>query len=146
MKRRAGRVNFLAVLGILGILIIGVFFVIGGESASSVASRFFTALARGDAKALANVSYMPGLAPAEIEKKWEYTTQVVAPHYPFRWEVVNESRADETNAAVTIKMWKNFGDSGSYDERFGVPMVRQDGKWLVDVRGIPRKMFPGLPR
>lgn len=146
MYRRAGRINVLALFGILSILVVGVLFFVGGESATSVASRFLTALAQGNSKELARLSYMPGLDQAEIERQWAYTTDVVAPHYTFRWEVMNETRADPQNAAVSIKMWKNYADPGSYDERFGMPMVKQNGRWLVDVRGLPRKMFPGLPR
>ena len=35
---------------------------------------------------------------------------------------------------------------GAYEELYELPMVKVGDDWKVDVRGISREFYPGLPR
>ncbi len=62
------------------------------------------------------------------------------------YSIRSERIVDSNDAAVSLSVWRNYFSGISYDEKFELPMIKQEGKWLVDVRGINREMFPALPR
>ena len=136
------------------ILIVTVAFVVGlvvmvltvGESPSSVAGRFMAALAEGDAETLTDLSYLEGITREEMLAKWEYTTGVVGPYFPFAYEIKGESHPSDDQAIVWMMYTPNFGMSGSYDDRYELDLHRTDDGWKVDAFAISRDMFPGLPR
>lgn len=144
--RRRGRANWLVVLGLIGVVVIVVLFLIGGRSATSVAAEFMSALGKHDVAKLTELSYMDGDTPEQVRKKWEYTTQVAAPYYRFKWQFLGESSAAPDTSAVRLWVWRDAQSPASYEEKFEIPMVKVDGKWKVDVRGLNRLMYPGLPR
>jgi hypothetical protein len=136
----------MAAVSLVGLLAIIVLAFASGESAQSVGSQFMAALARGDAKALAQLSHVPGMSKEELEKEWEFTTSVAAKHYTFRYKILGQVEASRNDASVRMQVWRNYAAGGSYEENFPLPMERVDGKWKVLVRGMSRKMYPGLPR
>ncbi|MCH8977879.1 MAG: hypothetical protein IH945_01375 [Armatimonadetes bacterium] len=136
------------------ILIVVVAFVVGllvmvltvGESPTSVASRFMAALAEGDAEALTDLSYLEDVPREEMLAKWEYTTGVVAPHFPFAYEIKGSSKPSDDKAIVWMMYTVNAGMSASYPARYELELHETDDGWKVDVFAISRTMFPGLPR
>jgi hypothetical protein len=143
--RTHGRANWIVIVGLLGLLAIGALFILGGESPTSVGARFMAALGEGRASELATMSYMPGLSPEEKRARWERTVRF-GKHYRFRWEIVSERMSDADTASVRMRVWRNAMDPMSYEEPLELPMVKRDGKWLVDVRGLNRDLYPALPR
>lgn len=143
---RHGRANWLVLAGILGVVVVVLVFGFSGESPNSGAGRFMSALADHDVEKLVKYGHMPGETPESEREKWKYTLERVARYYRFQWDIVNSQVVDEKNATVTLVVVRNSTDPGAYDQKFGIPLVRVDGEWLVDVRGIPRDLFPGLPR
>lgn len=144
MKRRAG-IHWMVLVGIVGAVAILFLLFSGGESASAVGVKFMEALARGDADELTQLSYHPDKSSEELKQEWEYTTQTVGKHYLFTYAVLGEQRQDEDQATVRLQVTRNLG-SGSYEENFGLPMEKRDGKWRVVVNELSREMYPGLPR
>ena len=145
--RQSGRISLLLV-GIVTLVIVGVLLVMvfGKDSPTTVTTRWFNALATGDAKTAAAESYMQDNTQDQLEQKWDRTLNVVAPYYRFRWQVLSESIADDKTAAVNIFIWKDALNPSTYEERYGIPLIKVDGEWKVDLAGVPREMFPGLPR
>lgn len=144
--RRSGRLNLIVLFGVVGAIVIGVLFLMGGESPMSVGSRFMAALADGDAAELTELTLLDGQSKDEVRKQWDYAVGVAGIHYAFAYQILNQVQSDDDTASVRMKVWRNARSAGTYDENFALPMVRRDGKWLVDVRGINRAMFPALPR
>jgi hypothetical protein len=102
------------------------------------------ALARGDAKEVAALSFLEGVEQAEAEKKWAYTLDV-ARHYQFRYTILSELNPSPGRSTLKMQVWRNYGPA-SYEEPFDLPMRQVEGQWKVEVRAINREMFPGLPR
>jgi hypothetical protein len=144
--KQAGRANWLMVVGLIGIVVVAVIFLTSGESASSAAGRFMVALGQGKVDDLTKLSFMDGETPEQISKKWEYTTQVVGKFYRFRWQILAETQPQPDQAAVRLWVWRDAQTQSAYEEHYEIPMVKKEGKWLVDVRGLNRTMYPGLPR
>lgn len=143
---RHGRANWLVLAGIIGAVVVVLVFTLSGESPNSGAGQFMSALADHDVEKLVKHGHMDGETPESERAKWKYTLERVARYYRFQWEIANAQVIDENNATVTLTVVRNSTDPGAYDQKFGLPLVHIDGKWLVDVRGIPRDLFPGLPR
>lgn len=125
---------------------IGAVLFMGRESMSSTCGRFLSALSSGDIDTLVATSYAGTKTPEEMRKEWEFTINEAAPYYRFIYKIENSREQGSTGGSVAIRFWKNATSSGSYDEQFDIPMVKTDGGWKVDVRGISREMFPALPR
>lgn len=143
---RSGRASWVLIAGLVGTALVVVLLLLGGEAPTSVAGKFMTALSLGDVKTLADLSYLPGEDKAKITKEWDYTVNVTGPYYRFKFEIRSERIITDTEAAVSLSVWRNYFSGISYDEKYELPMVKVDGKWKVDVRGINREMYPGLPR
>lgn len=143
---RAGKVS--------ATLIVIVAFVVGllamtlstGESPMFVGSSFMAALADGDSQALAELSYGDGVTEEELVEMWEYTTHVAGLYFTFSYEITGETKPQDDTAIVTMEYVKNAGMSGSYPEKFQLPLKKVDGEWRVDVFSLSRDMYPGLPR
>jgi hypothetical protein len=145
MMKQSGKIHWMAALGGLGMIAaVGLFFM-GGDSPVTAAGSFMSALAKGDTEALADFSYIEGKTRVELIEEWDYATKVAAPHYQFKYEITTEVRTSPELSIVKMKLWQNV-DRGGYDEKFALPMVKKDGKWLVEIRGLSRDMYPALPR
>jgi len=142
----AGRINFLLLGGIVAVALFAFIFLMGRESVETVAARFMTALSTGDIDTLTANSYLGSKSKDEIKKQWEFTVKDISKHYLFHWRITGSQQADEKTAAVKLSFMKNVDSESTYEENFALPLVNVDGKWLVDVRGISRDMYPALPR
>lgn len=136
------------VAGLLGLLVIGVVVFLSGESSQAAATRFMNALGKGDVSTLVSMSDMPGKSPEEIKRDWEYTTKVAGPHYIFTYKITSNLDANEQSTISMVRMMvtRNVDRDDSYEEKFELPMVKKDGKWKVEVLGLDRRLYPGLPR
>ncbi len=47
---------------------------------------------------------------------------------------------------VRMMVIRNAERDGAYEEKFELPLVKKDGKWKVEVLGLDRRLYPGLPR
>ncbi len=144
--RTAGRISPLTLFGVAAIVLVGVGLFIAQESVATVGSKFMDALARGDVETLTEMSYMADLPKEEIRKRWDFTINKAAPHYRFTWSITSSDETADNTGNVRLKVMRNVGSGGGYDEKFELPLVKVDDEWKVDVRSISRDMFPGLPR
>lgn len=142
---RAGRISLVLLLSLCALLALGtVLFFFKGESYTQAASRFMDALARADTANLAKLSYIDGNDEATLKTKWDQTMKYSS-HFKFTWSVKTSTETGADSAVVTLNFWR-APDLGGYEEKFELPMLKKNGQWLVDVRGISRQMFPALPR
>jgi hypothetical protein len=146
MSRRSGKVSVTLVVVVAFVLGLGVMALSTSENPATAGARFMAALARGDYKTLAELSYGDGVSREEFEKEWQYTMEVAAPHYQFNYEIRGESQTTPTSAVVKMMYTRNAGAAGSYEEPYQLPMVKTEDGWKVDVFSLDRDMFPGLPR
>lgn len=144
--KTAGRVSPVLILGVLSLFVFAGVFLFSGRTPTTVASEFMGALGTRDTDTLAKLSYMPGRSQDEIKKEWQYTTETVAKHYRFAFRVLSAKEATETIASVSVHVFRNADMSSTYAEKFELPLLKVDDTWLVDIRGINREMYPGLPR
>ncbi len=142
--RQAGRAHWITIAGIVGVLALVILVLFKRESPTTVANRFLIALAKGNVDDLVELSYYTG-DRAKLREQWTYATQVAGPYYSFRWTVVTAKEADENTASVKTFFERNYG-YGSYPENLDIPLLKKDGKWLVDVRSLYRGMYPAMPR
>lgn len=146
VKCRSGKANWLIVAGTLGLILIVVILSFAKESPQTAANRFMYALAKGDVKQLTAMTYAEGKSPQEIEEAWDFTINKAAPYYRFVFKYESAVQSDPNSASVKYMVVGNADSPSSYEEKREVPLVMKDGKWLVDVRGMDRRMFPALPR
>jgi hypothetical protein len=144
--KKAGRA-LVPVIFALAVVIVGVMFLVLASSATptSVANDFLVALAKGDTKNLASLGYIEGVSEDQAQKVWAKTIDR-SMYYRFVWRIKNAAQASPSNASVQMDVVKNADGPGSYPDDYELPLVKIDGKWRVDVRGISRAMYPGLPR
>lgn len=144
--RRAGKADAITIaitfLGIAGALALGILMLFSKESPQTACNRFLDALASGNVDTLVETSYYEG-SKEDLRASWKYATDV-GQHYLFHWETVSVKEHDENSAAVLSQIERNFGPS-SYPEKIDIPMVKVDGRWKVDVRGLFRGLYPALP-
>ncbi|HZH97642.1 MAG TPA: hypothetical protein VEX38_01610 [Fimbriimonadaceae bacterium] len=145
--RRAGRASLVSILVIVCLLGVISLLFLPKDSAASTASQFMSALAAGDAEALTELSYMGSSTKEQIRPKWEYVVKVAAPYYRFVWQIEGVTKITETEAGARLAMYQGQTKARpGTEERYTLPLIKIDGKWLVDVRSINPKMFPALPR
>lgn len=143
--KRSGRTSIVIVVVVALIAAIVILFLMAGESPSGVAGRFLIALAKGDSKTLAELSHMDGLSQPEIEQKWKDTKEVTK-YWAFNYSIRDTKELDPTTATVALGWYKDATSPNTYEEKYELPMIKKDGKWKIDVRGISREMYPALPR
>jgi hypothetical protein len=144
--KRAGKVHWMVVIGLMGVLAIIVLLTMSKENPETVASKFLSALAIGDDEKLTELSYYPNGSKDELKRQWQFATKVAAKNYMFFWKIKFTTVADADTASVALEYTRNSLSPASYGENFQLPMVRDKGRWLVDVRSISREMYPALPR
>ncbi len=134
----------LLVLVVLLALVAG--FVYAGTSPGTVGSNFMDALARGDVDRLTELSVLGDEPKESIRRKWDFAVHKAAPYYRFAWQIAGTEETKDGGAAVRLKVQRNVDSGGSYDENYQLPLVKTKDGWKVEVGGINREMFPGLPR
>jgi hypothetical protein len=142
---RPRRFNPLWLLALFFVVIGTVMVFAAGEGPSAVASRFMQALASGDAKTLTELSHMGDEPAQETQKRWEKTLDY-SQHYLFAWRIVDDREQSDEAAVVKLKVVRNAKEERAYEEDYELPLTKVGGKWKVDVRQIPREMYPALPR
>lgn len=143
--KRSGRVSLILIVAAAIVVGIVALFLMAGDAPSGVAGRFLTALARGDTKTLTELSYMEGLTDQQIEAKWKETHES-SKYWMFAYAIKDVKDQDANNATVTLTWLKDASGTAPSEEKAELPMVRKDGKWKVDVRGMSRGMYPFLPQ
>lgn len=144
--RRAGRVHWI-VLALLGSALLALaMLALSADSPRSAANRFLVALARGEAQALADLSYFePPREPAAVRELWAKTLDRGA-YFRFVWRIRGTTELPNDRATVGIQFVRDAGSRYAYEENFSLDMVRDQGRWKVDVMSLSREMYPGLPR
>lgn len=117
---------------------------VGGESPQTRAAIFMSALARGDAEALTDSTYLGGRDRAAMKAAWERTVRE-AEFYRFRYRILGAQNSSADTAAVRMHVWRNYGPM-SFEENFQLDLKKVEGRWKVRPEGISRAMFPFLPR
>jgi hypothetical protein len=143
--KRSGRASLVIVILVALVAAVVVLFLMAGDSPSGVAGRFLTALAKGDTKTLADLSYMEGKTTDQIKDEWD-KTKGVTKYWQFQWKIQDSKDQDADNSTVVLGWVKNSASISAYEEKYELPLVKRDGKWKIDVRGISREMYPALPR
>jgi hypothetical protein len=146
MRVQSGRINIGLLIVVACFAILSLVFVFSQESLNTVASRFMSALSTGDVNALTESSYMGTESKEEVRKQWDYAVNDVAKYYRFTWRITGAMQQSEESGAVRLSVAKNADGPGAYEENFALPLIKVNGKWLIDVRNISRDMYPALPR
>jgi hypothetical protein len=105
-----------------------------------------TALQKHDIDQLTELSAVPADQKGKLHKQWDFCLNTATPTYNFRWQFQYSAATGTDTEVVTVKMWKNADNPGSYDENFQVPLVKVDGRWKVDVYRMSSKFYPAIPR
>ncbi len=145
-NKRSGRVNIGAIFASIVAIMIGIVIIFSQDSPRAAGTRFMDALARHDVAAVSSMSVLGKDDPETIKKKWDRAINIVGFHYGFAWTITGEVKSTDTSAAVRMQLERNIQAGGSYEEKFELPMIKVDGKWKVDVGGLDRRIFPGLPQ
>lgn len=148
-RRVSARISLIALLGLLGLAFLFayvVFFGFGSRSPEQAMSEFMTALAERDIERLMEVTvidrpYKP------LREQWDFCLNVAARGLPFAWRTGDARQLSENRAYVEVFMIEfSVGGAKESDEPYRIPLVRDGGRWKVDLAGVPRDFFPGLPR
>jgi hypothetical protein len=143
--KKAGRI-LLPLIGLILLLIVGaVFFLMADTSPTSVANDFLVALAKGDKKGLANLGYIEGASESQAEDIWAKTLDR-GEYFRFVWNIRQSAQSSPTHASVEFDLVRNIDRGATKEDDFQIPLIKIDGHWRVEVRGIPRGIYPGLPR
>jgi uncharacterized membrane protein YvbJ len=140
------RVNLMWLAAAVAVVLVAIFFFAGRGSPTATAEEFMTALGHGDDAKLTELTYIRTGDKDAMEKAYEFATNEAGKNYSFLWRIRDERQADANTASVQISVMRNARNPTSYEENFEIPLVRKDGKWLVDVAGINDLMYPALPR
>lgn len=130
---------------VLGLVVLVFVLSAAQGSPSAVSVKFMEALATGNVDKLTELSYVE-VPKEELRKKWEYALKVAGPTYRFIWTVEPAVQASDTTAAAKLNLTHKTYSAIPMDDKYEIPMVKHDGKWLVDVAGLNREIFPALPR
>jgi hypothetical protein len=144
--RRSGRINVLAIFGVIAVVMVIIVLVFSKQSLSNAGGQFMDALVRGDVDKLTDMSVVGNETPAQIHKQWEFATQVAGRNYSFAWKIISELQTDDKNGSVSLEVERNFGTPAAYPEHYALPMVKVNDVWKVDVANVSRELYPALPR
>ena len=140
--KRAGKVHFLVVAGIVGIIVVVALLFSGQQSPMTAADEFMRALAKGDIDKLVAMSYT-SQPKDKLREDWDFAVNKAGKYYQFMYKLKYMKQNDPNNAVVAMDLEKR---SVGYAENFQLSMIKDGGEWKVDVRSISRNMVPALPR
>lgn len=144
--RKRGRINYVTfaltvcVLGVASLIFLVLF---NEGSPTDATGQFLNALANGNVDRLMQLSWYDG-DRSKLKTEWEFATQVAGKYYAFTWVPITEKDSGDS-ASVEINLTQDSRKFGAYAQQTAVPLVKKDGKWLVDVKALDRKMYPDLP-
>ena len=140
------RIHWMVYVGVFGALIVAFLLLFSKEGPEIVASKFMSALVEGNPDKLTALSYYPDGSKGGLREQWQFSTQVAGKLYVFAWKIKFAKQADENSAGVAMDVIRNAQSQMSYPENYQLPLVKHEGKWLVDVRSISREMYPAMPK
>jgi hypothetical protein len=143
---RSGRISLVGLLGIIAVVALVFLLLFVREGLTAVGEKFMTALATGDTATLTKMSYMGDTPADQVQKEWQFATQVAGKHYLFYWRVLGATQASQDRGSIRLQVIRNAASPAAYEENYALPLVKVGDDWKVDVRGISREMYPGLPR
>ena len=146
MRFAGMRLNLMWLAAAIAVALVGIFFFAGRGSPTSTAEDFMESLGHGDSAKLTELTYIRSGDQETMRLAYDRATHEAGLNYSFLWRVKDEHQADANTATVQLSVIRNAQRQGSYDENFEIPLVRKDGKWLVDVAGINDLLYPDLPR
>ena len=111
--KRSGRVSLVLIAAVAIVAAVVALFMLAGDSPSGVAGRFLSALAKGDTKTLAELSYMEGLSQSQIEAKWK-ATHDSSKYWVFAYAIKDVKEQDANNATVNLD-WVKDKDGANLD-------------------------------
>lgn len=135
----------MALFGALAFVAVVFVMMFSREGLGSIGGRFMTALAKHDVDTLTKMTYLGKDSPDQIKAKWDLAVNQYGKYYRFRWKITGTSQATDDSGSVRMQVSRNADSPGTYEENYQLPLVKHDGEWKVDVAGISREMFPGLP-
>jgi len=145
MRVAGMRLNLMWLGVAMALILVAIFVFAGRGSPTSTAQEFMEALARGDTAKLTDLTYIRNGDKEAMRKGYDFATHEAGQNYSFLWRVKDEHQADANDASVQLSVIRNARGMASFEENFEIPLVRQDGKWLVDVGGINDLLYPALP-
>lgn len=137
--------SLIVIAGLVSVALVAALFFFSRESPGSAGGKFMDALVRGDAKSLAEVSYLRGENRDRIEQEWNRSL-AVSRYYNFAWEITAHKALGPDRAAVMMEVVRNAASQAAFPETYQIELVRIGGRWLVDVPKLPRSLYPFLPR
>ena len=144
--RQSGRISLLALGSIVCVVLVVALVLLSRESPSSAGLRFMAALSNKDVDTLTKMSMMSGESEDQIRKQWDFSVNVAEKYYRFGWKMAGAGQPSPTTASIKLQMIHDADHPGAYEELYELPMVKVGDDWKVDVRGISREFYPGLPR
>lgn len=144
---RSGKVSPIVVIGVLGVLgfLILLAFLQAADSPSVRVQKFFVGLAKGQVDQIMQVSKFGDEPEDVVRKKWEkclYRTE----YYRFFWKVRETVTPTPDEAIVFVEIYRGVDRGQPYEERYEVPVIRENGQWYVDAKSLDRRIHPALPR
>jgi hypothetical protein len=143
--RQSGRASIVTVLAIVSVLLVVLLLAFSRESLTSVGGRFMDALQRGDVDTLTRMTYLGNKSEEQVRKEWDFTVNTAGRHYEFLYQILSARQSGSDSGVVRMHVIRN-PRQGGFEEVFNLPLVKVGDDWKVDVRGINRDMYPGLPR
>jgi hypothetical protein len=140
------RPNLIVLLGLFGLAAIFVLVFLSGVSPQRAGEEFMVALAKKDVRKLVEMSYLPNPS-APLESQWEDCVNGKARNFMFMW-VWEEGTSRPTNdeAVLRLHLIEFRGATQDATDTYELPLIKRDGRWKVDLRGLTRKFFPDLPK
>ena len=133
------------VLGLASIIgLVLALFVVRGNPGET-ATKFMDALARSDLETLVEVSYIPGTSEAQLREKWEKTLHI-GRNFAFTWQILSQTQNSDTSAVAFMTILPDLNNPQAFELKIQLPMELVDGEWKVDLRRVPRDIYPALPR
>jgi hypothetical protein len=140
------RLNPLIVVGVLCLFLLIPLFCASTRGPENYAADFMTALGKGDASKLAELSVIGKNTVDQRREKWSQTVSQ-SKYYRFTWRVTDVTNITPEKAAVSLQMRRNVGIKMGEDElKYELPMEKVDGKWMVIEDQMDRDIYPFLPR
>ena len=145
--KQSGRISPLALGSVVSVVLLFVLLLVfSRESPSSAGTRFMVALQHHDVDTLTKMSMMEGLSEEDIRKQWDFTMNTAEKYYQFAYTLAGSTQSSPTTASLKVQMYHDADRPGSYGELTEVPLVKVNGDWKVDVRGLSRDFYNCLPR
>lgn len=140
---KQGKIYWLYLVGLAAVVVVLGLVFAGGQSPQTRAQQFMTALADGNAKRLAELSFSRGRTQADLEKMWAESVEE-AKYYRFKFKILSAQEPTPETAQVRMQVWRGLG--AAYEDNFQLDMQKVDGEWKVRLEGLSRDMYPFLPR